>query len=124
MNFKSETIAVLRENNKTVDDIRWIGVCHRKSSYRIPVNEFFANADFFYDSGYGLNEISLALYIVGDGWWMERGEYDGSEWWEFKHTPMMPTDVRHVDHDQRLISLISGRRDFWDDDDDDDEIES
>lgn len=25
--------------------------------------------------------------LVGDGWWIERAEYDGSEWWEFKTIP-------------------------------------
>lgn len=25
--------------------------------------------------------------VVGDDWWLERHEYDGSEWWEFKRLP-------------------------------------
>lgn len=31
--------------------------------------------------------------IVGDDWWMERHEYDGSEWWEFKELPKKPTFI-------------------------------
>jgi len=30
------------------------------------------------------------LYVVGEDWWLERGEYDGSEWWEFKRLPECP----------------------------------
>lgn len=42
-----------------------------------------------YDSGYGSAEIREDLLIVGDGWWLERREYDGSEWWEFCATPTL-----------------------------------
>lgn len=40
-----------------------------------------------YDSGYGSAEIREDLLIVGDGWWLERDEYDGSEWWVFRTKP-------------------------------------
>jgi hypothetical protein len=43
-----------------------------------------------YDDGFGGNEIPLSLVVVGDDWWLERGEYDGSEWWEFKRLPPAP----------------------------------
>jgi hypothetical protein len=25
--------------------------------------------------------------VIGSDWWLERHEYDGSEWWEFKSLP-------------------------------------
>ena len=31
--------------------------------------------------------------LVGDGWWIERFEYDGSEWWEFKTIPIEKSKV-------------------------------
>jgi len=27
---------------------------------------------------------------VGDDWWLERHEYDGSEWWVFQKLPIKP----------------------------------
>lgn len=30
------------------------------------------------------------LIIVGDTWWLERHEYDGCEWFEFKELPSKP----------------------------------
>jgi hypothetical protein len=29
----------------------------------------------------------LKIIVVGKDWWLERHEYDGSEWWEFKTMP-------------------------------------
>ncbi|QNI21485.1 hypothetical protein [Salmonella phage 3sent1] len=31
-----------------------------------------------------------------DGTWLERGEYDGSEWWEYKATPAIPEECRTI----------------------------
>lgn len=28
--------------------------------------------------------------MAGDDWWLERAEYDGSEWWKFKTLPVEP----------------------------------
>ena len=37
------------------------------------------------------NEIMQYFRVaVGDNWWLERAEYDGSEWWEFKTIPKEP----------------------------------
>lgn len=32
----------------------------------------------------------MSLKIVGDNWWLERHEYDGAEWFEFKTLPQKP----------------------------------
>jgi hypothetical protein len=42
--------------------------------------------DFTYDAGYGGQEL-FGFVVFEDGTWLERGEYDGSEWWEHKQTP-------------------------------------
>ena len=44
----------------------------------------------FYDSGFGAAEIRGDLIIIGRDWWLERNEYDGSEWWEFRTMPPIP----------------------------------
>ena len=47
-----------------------------------------------YDSGYGSAEIRMDLIIIGKDWWLERDEYDGSEWWKFlTMPPLMNTDA-------------------------------
>jgi len=43
-----------------------------------------------YDSGYGATKVAKDLVIVGEDWWLERCEYNGSEWWEFKTLPVKP----------------------------------
>lgn len=45
--------------------------------------------DFQYDSGYGCQELFGNIWYE-DGSWSERGEYDGSEWWEYKFCPEIP----------------------------------
>ena len=39
-----------------------------------------------YDDDYGCQNL-FGLILMDDGSWYERGEYDGSEWWNHKHTP-------------------------------------
>ena len=80
MNLLEETKKMLKDNHKTINDIKWIGT----DKYYIDINEFLEKADVNYDDGYGAPEVATNLKIVGDDWWMERHEYDGSEWWEFK----------------------------------------
>lgn len=49
--------------------------------------------DFNYDPGFGSQELHGFIWYK-DGTWSERGEYDGSEWWEHKERP--PLDIRLV----------------------------
>lgn len=51
--------------------------------------QFKKDLNFEYDSGYGLQELSGTLWLK-DGTWLTRGEYDGSEWWEYHYLPEMP----------------------------------
>lgn len=50
--------------------------------------------DFEYDSGYGGQELFGNIWYT-DGTWSERGEYDGSEWWEHKERPPIPGQARN-----------------------------
>ena len=85
-NLKEETLRVLKLYNKSISDIRWIG----NSNVEIPIDAFFDAADREYDAGYGGTEVCEGLMIVGDDWWLERHDYDGAEWWEFKTVPQRP----------------------------------
>lgn len=51
--------------------------------------DFLNSLDFEYDSGYGTQELEGVVWLV-DGTWLERGEYDGAEWWEHKVVPIFP----------------------------------
>ena len=84
-NLLDETIEKLKDYGKTLDDIVWFG----NGKFRIDDDiKDFLNVD--YDSGYGGQEIACDLLLVGKDFWLERHEYDGSEWWEFKRFPNMP----------------------------------
>lgn len=92
-NLRQETAEYLKQNGKTAADVRWVQFGHNPS-FRCTFEEFVAAANFEYDSGYGGAEVDQALKVVGDDWWLERGEYDGSEWWEFKTMPTKPDEIR------------------------------
>ena len=52
--------------------------------------EYFLNQlNFEYDDGYGTQQLHGTVWLA-DNAWLERGEYDGSEWWEYKQTPNLP----------------------------------
>lgn len=49
-----------------------------------------------YDNDFGLAEIPSNLKILGWNWWLERAEYDGSEWWELKTMPIIPNKLDKI----------------------------
>lgn len=52
---------------------------------------FIKSLNFIYDSGYGGQELFGHIWYE-DGTWSSRGEYDGSEWWEYNTRPTIPTE--------------------------------
>ena len=58
-----------------MDDVVWIG----GSDFEISREEFLKLADCPYDAGYGAPEVATDLVLVGNDFWLERQEYDGSE---------------------------------------------
>ena len=62
-------------------------------NYTIKQFETFAKEmDFEYDSGFGSQKIKGFVWLK-DGTWLERGEYDGSEWWTHKIRPSIPLNL-------------------------------
>jgi len=55
-------------------------------------NQFLNSLNVHYDSGYGGQELFGTIWYV-DGTWSERGEYDGSEWWEYRAVPAIPANL-------------------------------
>ena len=90
INLLEETKAVLADNGKTMDDI--IYIC--SEDYRIPISDFELLADVNYDNGFGGQEILPDLKLCGANFWLERYEYDGSEWWEYKTMPAIPEKIK------------------------------
>lgn len=81
-NLLEETIDAITRSGHTISQIVFIGSSNGK--YRCTWDEFQKLADREYDSGYGSNEVASDLIVLfGDGKKMWRGDYGGSEWWEF-----------------------------------------
>jgi len=54
---------------------------------------FLRKLDFDYDSGFGGQELYGLIWYT-DGTWSSRGEYDGSEWWDYKRVPDVPEELK------------------------------
>ena len=92
VNLLHETLKVLREHGKSPKDVRWVG--SKDGEFAITWKEFEKIANVEYDSGFGWQEVAKDLVVVGDDWWLERHEHDGSEWWEFKTLPKKKPDAK------------------------------
>ena len=86
-NLLEETKEKLAVCHKTPKDVLWVG--SSDGSEAITWEEFEKMADFDHDAGYGAAEIRMDLVVVGKDWWLERYEYDGSEWWVYKKQPKL-----------------------------------
>lgn len=99
-NLLKETKGILKEYGKTLNDIEWIG---SEDGY-ITLETFKVLADVSYDSGYGAAEVAQDLIIVGKDFYMTRGEYDGSEWWNYHSMDLF----KKPDNELKVISLTGG----------------
>lgn len=86
-NFLDETLADIQDLGKNDADVAWVGSVD--GEFAISFEEFRVMASFTYDAGIDGDEILPTLVVVfNDGSWLERNEYDGSSWWEYKRTPI------------------------------------
>ena len=51
--------------------------------------KFMLSLDFTYNNGFGGQELDGKIWFK-DGTWADRGEYDGSEWWNYHKCPYIP----------------------------------
>lgn len=101
VNLLAETVEALEEHGKCPGDVAFLSTSNGSLTW----TQYAASAkDIEYDAGYGLNCISMDLMVVGDGWWLERYEYDGSECWCFKSTPTPPTE--DVKDDEDILDFL------------------
>lgn len=103
MNLLEETVEILSEHGFTASDVLWVST---GDGYYFTWDQFRDIANIEYDSGYGSEEINRELVVVGKNFWLERENYDGSEWWEFKTKPIKPKKSKKP----RAVDLRSG---FW-----------
>lgn len=76
MNLLQETIEALKDEGLSSSNVLWVGT----KEARISWDNFEQIANVEYSSGFGPQEVAKDLIIVGQNWWLERHEYDGSEW--------------------------------------------
>jgi hypothetical protein len=58
----------------------------------VDMDNFLNCIDKNYDSGYGRQELFGIIWYT-DGTWSDRGEYDGSEWWQHHECPEITEDL-------------------------------
>lgn len=85
INLLDETKRALDLHQINPSRVLWVGSAD--GEHAIFWDDFVKIADFSYHSGYGGQEIARDIVIVGSDFWLSRGEYDGSEWWEYNTKP-------------------------------------
>lgn len=60
---------------------------------KVEYEEFLRSIDRDYDEGYGGQNLFGTIWYAEDSTWSQRGEYDGSEWYEFMSVPEVPTEL-------------------------------
>lgn len=69
--------------------------------------QFLESIDYLYDNGYGGQELFGTIWYK-DGTWSNRGEYDGSEWWNHNGCPPIPDNLNRVDkvREEKLNQIL------------------
>lgn len=93
MNLLIETQDALRRHHKSPTDVVFVG----SKGKRITWDEFVAQADFEFETR-GFPCICRYLVVVGQDFWLERCERDGSKWWMFYTIPKFSdyTEASHL----------------------------
>jgi hypothetical protein len=118
-NLWTETRNKLRDNDYGVKDIAAVF----GNDFQIPIDNFIEVAKRTkYNGGYGAQEVAEDLVILmKDGSWFERNEYDGSEWWEHRKTPVPPADCKEIGvladndyyNDGHTLRSLNSKREEW-----------
>lgn len=73
------------ENGKTIS----LPMNYNRHQYET----FLSQLDFEYCEGFGGQELFGNIWYE-DGTWSSRGEYDGSEWWDYNSCPEIPVECK------------------------------
>ena len=113
INLLEETIQFLEKCGKSGGDVLYVLGKRRDDKDYWTDLKFMTSWELFkdiakntdYDNGFGGNYISMGLKIVGKTFWLERGEYDGSEWWEYKEFPNLE-DYEYTQDENEIKNII------------------
>jgi len=95
-NLLAETVDAISLTGKTPEQITFIGSL--ASGHSCTWYEYQRLANHEYDSGYGGQEVATDLVIVfSDGSFLDRREYDGSEWWEYHPNVVLPRERKLIE---------------------------
>ncbi len=92
MNLLEETDQILKRYLERVN-VMWVGKADGTQTMTWEAFRAVA-ARTNYNDGYGCAVIPTDFVIVGADGWLERREYDGAEWWDFKRMPVALTDAK------------------------------
>ena len=85
-----QVLCAIIQREENYDDKKPVAIL--KSGFTDSEYVTFLNAlDFEYDSGFGGQELFGDIWYK-DGTWSDRGEYDGSEWWQHQQVPKIPKE--------------------------------
>ena len=87
--------AVIKRENDYLDDSEGVVAKLPVGFTKNELSLFLSAIDYNYDSGYGGQEVFGTIWYK-DGTWSERGEYDGSGWWEHKACPEIPESLNNT----------------------------
>ena len=106
-NAQKELQNKLKEINKTIDDIIALNIAKYECCESIPdirvkatkenIKKILSKLNFNYYEGYGSQEL-YGIVLFDDNSWLERTEYDGAEWWEYKKPPT----IEEVLNDEKI----------------------
>ena len=107
MNFLEETKEAIKDSGHNFEDVMFIGSSN--GEYRMSWEKFVTKANFNYDDGYGAAAIATDLIIYfKDCTYIERGEYDGSEWWSYNVPKVFNVNDKYKD-----FNILGDDRYMW-----------
>lgn len=95
-NLQRQTLDSIVRAGKRVEDIAYCNITMGAISYEqeeLLKGKVFDidKLDFMYDDGYG-SQLVHGFIVFNDKTWLERSEYDGAEWWDYRKCPSEPVE--------------------------------
>lgn len=84
---------VVNEDYDEEDYIKVIKIPLRLGHTPNELEEFLSSLNFNYYGGFGAQTLFGTVWLT-EGRWLARGEYDGSEWWDFHVYPDIPEHLK------------------------------
>ena len=123
MNLLSETLKKMGIWKQTAQDVAEVQWCSDKKKHCCTWEVFEEAAKgFSYDNGYGCAEVNITLVVLfKDGSWLERGEYDGAEWWHHVSLKHSLNDGIVESNPENVKKQLKENRWFCEDEDEDED---